>query len=360
MPRPEFVILGDATEIRCRTYTALLDMLQIPYVHVDYTQFLQGLPPLPTIEGTSIIRLFSPWYTQRVVDHFYDIGPTGPEARYDIHKGDAFYSRTPRTTYGFREFLARVRCVVNEHVETPWYVNPVHELYMGRDKAALYEWFDRCGIAYPRTWCGMSTVYEVLRHHERRPKRVLFVKLRSGSLGQGIAYLDRGRVHSTVGCKGGKFYSRRAVAIVDDHRDGYRVLQFLLDMGAVVQEGTRLPRVRGRHFDVRHYLTHGRLTLSVLRTNTELVTNTGVGGEIVWPKDLGQWVSTEQWAKLTSIGEWIGQQCESRDIAVDLGCDEESGEIHCFEVNFLPGRDIPAWMYSYEIQRNREHVAACV
>ncbi|MBW3001368.1 hypothetical protein KY341_05835, partial [Candidatus Woesearchaeota archaeon] len=350
----KFLVMGDTKEKRFHTYTELLKNFNIPHQAIDYVELINGKAVIPEVGGKVIVRLCSPWYNSELIDYFHQIGKDKETFDYEIKKGDDFYSSTPKTTNGFLKFLETIDSKIKEKIETPLFVNPSNEIYMGRNKILMYKNFEKKSIPHPKTYLNVRKPAEIFNLYNQSNHSSLFVKIHSGSLGRGIAIIDQEGVYTATKKKNGRFFSGQNIKKLKTDSEIEETLQFLLDMYSVVQEGINLAKINKKNFDFRHYVSHDHFTISILRVSKKKVTNEAMGGEIVRGEDISNYLRQEQISRSKDLATKAFKGFESLDLAIDIGFDSEFNNAYCLEVNFLPGLNYPEKPYTFEIQRNLE------
>jgi len=179
----------------------------------------------------------------------------------------------------------------------------------------------------------------------------LFLKLHSGSLGRGIAYIEDERVFTATEEKEGIFYSTKEIKELKTDTEKEKILQFLINMDSVAQEGINLAKINGNNFDFRHYINYGEIPMSIIRINDKKITNSAMGAKVISGSEMKDYLPKNIIENSIEISEKINESFKSEDIAIDLGLDQNMQDIYCLEVNFLPGLNNPKEPYKKEIKR---------
>jgi glutathione synthase/RimK-type ligase-like ATP-grasp enzyme len=346
-----FLILGDKKENRFKVYSGLLKEFQINHNIIDYREIISEKETIPEIEKNTIVKLFSPWYNQDIIEHFFNSGDKKEGFDYEINKGDDFYSSTPQTTDGFLKFLTNIESKIEKKLENPIYVNEPMEIFMGRNKINMYDHFQKHNLPHPETQLKVNNIEDIINMSENIESNTLFLKLHSGSLGRGIAYIENGRIYSATEERNGKFYSNNEIKELKTDLKKEKILQFLIDMNSVAQEGINLAKIDNQNFDFRHYMNYGKIPLSIIRVSEKKITNSALGAKVIRGEEIKKYLPTEIVEKSIGISEKIVQSFNSEDLAIDLGLDQNMKDIYCLEVNFLPGLNKPKQPYTEEINR---------
>ena len=106
-----------------------------------------------------------------------------------------------------------------------------------------------------------------------------YVKLNTGSSATGIVHLhpDEPFGVTTLAHIGGAFYNSRLVRRVEG-ADLSAAVQFILNEGAVVQQGIPMAQIDGQNFDVRVVCIYGQPAAVIFRLSPHPMTNLHLGG----------------------------------------------------------------------------------
>jgi hypothetical protein len=211
---------------------------------VDYTSLLAGR--LPAVATRQLVAfLFFP----------FDYWDTYIEAK----KDPAVYGN--RTYYlKFKKFWTRVeRILVKAYPDkTIRFVNHPSDLSLDRDKEKTKRVLARARVPVPRSYTTRDArkVLSLLEKGKR-----LYIKVRFGSMGKGITYLEKGRWLTNFRFRAGTIKSRKS-----DYGWTFRqatgnlpFLKQLLKQDIIVEEAIDPLVVRGRMLDLRLYVCFGKV-----------------------------------------------------------------------------------------------------
>jgi len=158
------------------------------------------------------------------------------------------------------------------------YINPPGKIYVDRDKETTKSVLSKAGISVSR------------RHFTRNYKKIiemvnngqkLFIKMRYGSMGKGITYLEKDRWLTNFRFKNNKIVSKKSdygwtFIDVTGHR---KFLKELLQQDVIVEDAINPFLLKGRMFDLRIYIGFGKVLYIYPRSNecSEVTTNISQG-----------------------------------------------------------------------------------
>ena len=264
------LILGDESD--CDSYHKFrrqlrrhhphkLDIVFSSYEHLESDQ-------LPVIKTDSIIiYLFFPFeYWDKNIEH-------------ETYKG----------VYGNVEFYDKFRALwsgINRSLNTIYdgkklhFINHPLRISADRDKELTKTILANAGIDVP-TQIFTRSCRDLLKMVNEGGKK-LFLKVRYGSMGKGITYLERGRWKTNFRFNGGRIVSMRS-----DHdwtfidiTDNTGFLKELLTKDIIIEEALDCPMVDGLKFDLRFYTCFDEVLYIYPRTNDPeaITTNISQGG----------------------------------------------------------------------------------
>ena len=351
--KTQFLLIGDKNEERFASYTRFLEDMNIKYISIEYPEFIKENQVMPEIEGGICVRIFSPWYTNDITDYFHKIGKEKDGFNYNIKKGDAFYTNTPKTTNGFFKFLQSLDSIIKTNVEKPLFVNPPLEIYLGRNKAIMAEHFEKHELNHPKTYFEIKTPQEIFELQKKQDNIGLFVKLCSGSVGRGIAVIEGDKVYTTIRKEKEIFYHDKQVRLLRNDSEIEEILQFLIDMDSIVQETVNLDKLNGKNYFIRHYIVHGQIPLSDLTISPEKINNSCLGAQQIANEGIKKHLSETKIKLSEKFAKEIYDSFESHDLGLDIGFCADSDEMCCFEANFVSGLGPEEkYIYEFEIQEN--------
>ena len=230
----------------------LLKRQRFDFAATDYDSILSG--DLPAVASkTLVIFLFFPFvYWDRHIE---------PKRYPGLYGSRRFYSQ-------WKTLWKTVAGKLKRHYgdRTVHFINSPENIPVERDKQATRRVLARAGIRTPRSYRARSlrAVLDLLRKGTN-----LFVKVRYGSMGKGITYLEEGKWYTNFGFRGGRILNR--------HSDyGWRFrdvtgnrafLRQLLSEDVVIEEAVPRWLVRNMQFDLRFLVFYGKILHEYPRSN---------------------------------------------------------------------------------------------
>lgn len=222
----------------------LLRKYQFKFAATDYESILNDeFPPVTT--NTVIVFLFFPF------DYW------------DAHIEPERY----RGAYGNREFYSKLKAfwkTVNRKIRKHYsdkkvcFINAPENVSTERDKAVTKQLLSKADIRTPRSYRAVD-VKRIMEMLDRGKK--LFIKVRYGSMGKGITYLEKGKWYSNFGFRANKIMNRHSDygwkfrEITGDRR----FLKQLLKEDVVIEEAVPRWLIEGKQFDLRCLLFFGKI-----------------------------------------------------------------------------------------------------
>ncbi len=239
----------------------LLKRYKLDYVTTDYDSILNDDFPNITSD-TIIIFLFFPFvYWDRHIE---------PKRYPGIYGNRRFYAK-------LKTFWRNVGEKLDQHYKgkTIHYVNSPENIPTERDKTLTKELLAGAHIETPRSHTG-AAIREVLRLLRQGKK--LFIKVRYGSMGKGITYLEEDKWHTNFGFRGNR--------IINRHSDrGWRFrditgnrafLKQLLKEDVIIEEAVPHWLIDSLQFDLRILVFFGKILYMYPRCNTVQSVTTNV------------------------------------------------------------------------------------
>lgn len=236
-------------------------------VGATYGQFEEGsLPPIDT--SSILIFLFFPhvYWDKHIENGTYE----------GVYGNEEFYTK-------FRTLWDKINARLSHRYKDKvlYYMNHPLRISVDRDKELTKTVLSGAGIDVPAP-IFTRDAGEIMELVEGQGKR-LYLKVRYGSMGKGITYMEKGRWQTNFRFVDGKIVSRHS-----DHgwtfidvTGNTAFLEELLTKDIVIEEAIIGPVVNGEKFDLRFYVCLGEVLYIYARTNSvdAVTTNISQGGK---------------------------------------------------------------------------------
>jgi len=301
----------------------LLTKHGIRFVTTDYDSVLgDSLPAVET--GVVVLFLFFPFeYWDRHIE---------PRRYTGVYGSKEFYSKLKRF---WRTVGKKLRRGYGDRKLV--FINDPDDIPPERDKEATKRLLRRAGIATPRAYRtrDLDKVTDLLREGRR-----FFIKVRYGSMGKGITYLEQDRWLTNFVFRKNRILNRHS-----DHGWRFRdvtgnraFLAELLKGDIVVEEAVPRWLIRGRHFDLRALVFRNKVLYMYPRSNSadKVTTNVSQGARsetMRFLADVPKRLLKE--AERTALG---AARALGLDFAgVDMMLDPDRNSTVVIELNAFPG-----------------------
>ena len=322
------LILGDEGDwdsfLKFRQQLFRCNPNKLAAVSATYDQLESG--ELPAIETGSVI-----------------VYPFFPHAYWDSHIENGTYEGV----YGNVEFYNKFRVLWNKinvrlndfySDRKLYFMNHPLRISVDRDKELTKTILAKAGIDVAAPIHTRS--HEEILDMVNREGKKLYLKVRYGSMGKGITYMEKGKWSTNFRFEGGRIVSMRS-----DHgwtfidiTDNVDFLKELLTKDIVVEEAIDSPVIADRKFDLRFYVCLGSVLYIYARTNDEdaVTTNISQGGRGKDPRFLKK-IPPQIVKKAARVAvkatEMMGLEFAGVDIMVDKGMKRA----YVIELNAFPG-----------------------
>ena len=356
MPSPRYVLIANPGSKRCDLYhRELLQFWTIRRVSVDVqiVPWADVVPRDGNLDGIAafdrpaIVRMESPGKSDSVTKLLLEAGarsdPTEPRQVWQdleiprglivrpglVYKGFCRVLRGLRQSFDTRPHLTPTACPLT-----------IAEMF---DKTQTSRTLEHVGIPVPELAPEQTTEYVDRYFNGSR-----YLKLNSGSSATGIVQLHHTERYmsgrSTVAFVDGHYYNTRLVQEL--HMENlWRVIEFLLAEGAILQKAIPLTQLRGQNFDVRVVCLYGEPIATIFRVSSHPMTNLHLGGR------RGDWaecravIPTREWLDGLDHATSAAACFDSAIAGVDLLFERGTFKPFVLEVNAF-GDFFPGWLNS--------------
>jgi len=229
--------------------------------HTDYFSLLANKLPSITTKEIIIFPCFPFEYWDKYIE---------PKNYLGVYGNKSFYIK-------FIKFWDMVEQVIEKTYKNKkiTYINHPQNLAKDRDKKFTSNLVSRSGVLVPKSF-SCKTQNEILSLLDEGYK--LFIKVRYGSMGKGITYLEKGRWLTNF-----RFRNRKILSKKSDY--GWRFIDFtnktyflrqLLKQDIIVEEAVNPLLIKGRKFDLRMYVYKKKVLYIYGRSNDAEAVTTNI------------------------------------------------------------------------------------
>ncbi len=177
----------------------------------------------------------------------------------------------------FRKFWNEITKKLNDHYHDKqiFYVNHPQQITLDRDKYVTSKILEKNNILVPKYY-RTRDLKKILRFLDEGRK--LFIKVRYGSMGKGITYLEKKYWFTNFRFKNNKIISKKS-----DYGWKFRnktgnkkFLKALLKEDIIIEEAINPLLLKGRKFDLRMYVCFGKVVYIYPRSNDPIQPTTNI------------------------------------------------------------------------------------
>jgi len=232
----------------------------------DYDSVLKGIPPKVKTKSLVVLLFFPFNYWEKNIE---------TKRSREVYGSRAYFLK-------FKKFWGKIDRALKESYKGKkiHFVNPPNKIYLGRDKEATKRALAKAGIPVPK--------HHFTRDHRKVIKMVdkgqkLYLKVRYGSMGKGITYLEKDRWLTNFRFKKGRIVSRKSDYgwTFIDVTGKKKFLKELMRQDIIIEDAVSPFLLKGRMFDLRMYVCFGKVLYTYPRSNEceKITTNISQGAK---------------------------------------------------------------------------------
>ncbi len=289
----------------------------------DYYSLLNGSLPRISTKRLVVFLCFPFDYWDRYIE---------PRKYRGIYGNRSFYIK-------FKEFWKIVEERIKEYYKDKDidYINHPKHLATDRDKELTKRLVKKHGVLVPKTVASRK-ISHILSLIEQNKK--LFIKVRYGSMGKGITFLEKGRWMTNFRFRKKKIISKRSdygwtFIDITGKKD---FLRQVLKKDIIIEEAIDPLLIKGRKFDLRMYIFKNKVLYTYGRSNSERGITTNIsqgarGEKLSFEKTLPQ--KQLDFAKKSAINAIKALRLNFGGVDMMLCSDKKTAKF--IEVNAFPG-----------------------
>jgi len=234
---------------------------KITVKYTDYFSLLANKFPLISTKEIIIFPCFPFEYWDKYIE---------PKNYKGVYGNKTFYIK-------FIEFWKLIERIIKKEYNNKniTYINHPKNLAKDRDKEFTKRLVAKSGVMIPKPF-HVKTPSKIISLLDKGFK--LFIKVRYGSMGKGITYLEKGRWLTNFRFKNNKIFSRKSDYgwKFIDFTDKILFLRQLLNQDIIIEEAINPLLIKGRKFDLRMYVYKDKVLYTYGRSNDAKAVTTNI------------------------------------------------------------------------------------
>ena len=234
---------------------------RIAFRSIDYFSIINGRLPRVDTKEILIIPCFPYEYWDKYIE---------PKKYKGVYGSKSFYDK-------FKKFWDILHKKLKDNYKNKKiiYINHPKYLATDRDKELTKQLVQKKGVLVPKSYKARKTK-EIIHLLDKGIK--LFIKVRFGSMGKGITYLEKGKWLTNFRFRNNKIISKKSDYgwTFIDITDKIQFLREILKKDIIVEDAIDSLIINRRKFDLRMYVYKDKVLYSYGRTNSEDAATTNI------------------------------------------------------------------------------------
>jgi glutathione synthase/RimK-type ligase-like ATP-grasp enzyme len=217
------------------------------------------------------------------------------------------------------------------------YVNAPDKVYIDRDKEHTKDLLSKSNLTVSTEFSTRS-VQKVLDLLDQGKK--LFIKVRYGSMGKGITFMEKGRWLTNFRFRSNKILSKKSDYgwTFIDITDNKKFLRQLLKADIIIEEGISPYLLSGRKFDFRAYVSFGKVLYLYPRSNESISVTTNISqGAIGESQTFLERIPKKLYKVSMEAAKKSAKAMNLNSCGVDIMPNSDGKSVTIIEANAFPG-----------------------
>jgi glutathione synthase/RimK-type ligase-like ATP-grasp enzyme len=321
------LVIGDNKDwdsfLKFYRYRHLLKKYNFYFKSTDYNSILKDNFPLVKTKKLIIFLFFPFKYWDKYIE---------PKNYKGVYGNKDFYLK-------FKKFWTIIDKKIKKRYKDKkiYFINPPENLSIDRDKELTKKLIKKGGPKTPKTY-NIRDINKILELLSKGKK--FFIKVRYGSMGKGITYLEKDRWYTNFTFRNKKIWGRKSDYgwRFRDITNNKAFLKELLKEDVIIEEAINPLLIKMRKFDLRMYVCFDKVLYTYPRSNDadSITTNISQGAKGERPsflkgirKDLLKRAENNALKAIKSLGLNFG--------GVDIMLDSNEKDTIVIEINTFPG-----------------------